>query len=209
MEVDVYRKDGSLSGEKINLSPEIFEIEPNDHAIYQAVRAYLANKRQGTHKTKTFGEVRGSGKKLWRQKHTGRARVGSIRSPLWKGGGAIFGPVPRDYSLDLPKKVKLLARKSALSYKVKEGNIKVVEDFSLESPKTKIMVDILKNLGLSALKVLFLLPTNDIIIRKSANNLQRVKVLQASQASVYELLDNNVILMQKSAVEVLERSFRR
>jgi large subunit ribosomal protein L4 len=118
MQIDVYKKDGSLSGDKVTLTPAIFEIEPNDHAIYQAVITHLAHQRQGTHKTKTYGEVSGSGKKLWKQKHTGRARIGAVRSPLWKGGGTIFGPKPHKYTLKLPKAVKQLARKSALSYKV-------------------------------------------------------------------------------------------
>jgi large subunit ribosomal protein L4 len=116
MELEIYKKDGKASGEKITLSPDIFEVTPNDQAIYEAVTAYQANQRQGTHKTKTYGEVAGSGKKLWKQKHTGRARIGAVRSPLWKGGGTIFGPMPRDYSRKLPKQMKQLARKSALSY---------------------------------------------------------------------------------------------
>src|SRR6266852_7663696 len=127
MELEVYKKDGTPSGQKVKLSSDIFGIEPNDHAIYESVTAYLANQRQGTHKTKTYGEVSGSGKKLWKQKHTGRARIGALRSPLWKGGGTIFGPVPRDYSKKLPKQIKQLARKSALSYKAKDAAIKVVE----------------------------------------------------------------------------------
>src|SRR6185369_3968146 len=148
MELEVYKKDGSVSGEKVSLPEAIYGITPNDHAIYQAVRVYLANQRQGTHKTKTMGEVSGSGKKLWKQKHTGRARVGSIRSPLWKGGGTIFGPVPRDYSMKLPQKVKQLARKSALSAKVADGNLRIVEDFTFGAPKTKDMTAVMKALGL-------------------------------------------------------------
>src|ERR1041385_702577 len=125
MELEVYKKDGSPSGQKVKLSSEIFGIEPNDHAIYEAVNAHLANQRQGTHKTKTYGEVSGSGKKLWKQKHTGRARIGAARSPLWKGGGTIFGPVPRDYSNKLPKQIRQLARKSPLSYKAKSQSIQI------------------------------------------------------------------------------------
>ncbi|OLD79630.1 MAG: 50S ribosomal protein L4, partial [Ignavibacteria bacterium 13_1_40CM_2_61_4] len=152
MELEIYKKDGTVSGDRVRLSPEVFEIQPNDHAIYQAVTTYLANRRQGTHKTKTYGEVSGSGKKPWKQKHTGRARVGAVRSPLWRGGGTIFGPVPRDYSKKLPKQVKQLARKSALSYKAKNASIKVVEDFTFEQPKTRELAAILKALQVSELK---------------------------------------------------------
>ena len=128
--LEVYKKDGTLSGEKVTLAPDIFEIEPREHVMYEAVKAYLANQRQGTHKTKTRSEVSGSGKKLWKQKHTGRARMGSIRSPLWKGGGTMFGPKPRDYSIKLPVKIKRLARKSALSFKAKELQIKIHNNFT-------------------------------------------------------------------------------
>src|ERR1043166_6617141 len=145
MDIEVYKKDGKPSGEKVTLSAGVFGIEPNDHAIYESVTAYLAKQRQGTHKTKTYGEVSGSGRKLWKQKHTGRARIGAIRSPLWKGGGTIFGPVPRAYSNKLPKQLRQLARKSALTYKAKDAAIKVVEDFTFDGkPMTKGMAAILK-----------------------------------------------------------------
>ncbi len=207
MQLDIYKKDGSLSGEKITLSPDIFEIAPNDHAIYQAVRVYRANQRQGTHKTKTYGEVSGSGKKLWRQKHTGRARIGALRSPLWKGGGTIFGPVPHDYSMKLPKQVKQLARKSALSVKAKESAIKIIEDFSFEKPATKEMVTILKALKISDKKILLLVTAKDEQVYKSGRNIERFNVIEAAKASTYELLDNQVLLIQKSAVEVIEKTF--
>jgi large subunit ribosomal protein L4 len=207
MQLDIYNKDGSLSGEKITLSPDIFEIAPNDHALYQAVRTYRANQRQGTHKTKTYGEVSGSGKKLWRQKHTGRARIGALRSPLWKGGGTIFGPVPRDYSMKLPKQVKQLARKSALSVKAKESAIKIIEDFSFEKPATKEMVTILKALKISDKKTLLLVTAKDEQVYKSGRNIERFNVIEAAKASTYELLDNQVLLIQKSAVEVIEKTF--
>jgi large subunit ribosomal protein L4 len=207
MQLDIYKKDGSLSGEKITLSPDIFEITPNDHAIYQAVRVYRANQRQGTHKTKTYGEVSGSGKKLWRQKHTGRARIGALRSPLWKGGGTIFGPVPHDYSMKLPKQVKQLARKSALSVKAKESAIKIIEDFSFEKPATKEMVTILKALKLSDKKTLLLVTAKDEKVYKSGRNIEKFNVLEAAKASTYELLDNQFLLIQKSAVEVIEKIF--
>ena len=208
MQIDIYKKDGKLSGEKATLSPSIFEIQPNDHAIYQAVTSYLANQRQGTHKTKTYGEVSGSGKKLWKQKHTGRARIGAVRSPLWKGGGTIFGPVPRDYRKKLPKQVSQLARKSALSYKVKDGAIKIVEDFLIEKPKTKEMFSLLKALELSGKKIVFLVPKTDQGIWKSGRNISRLNILEASKASTYEILDNQILLIQKSAIEVLEKTFQ-
>ena len=207
MELDVYTKDGKVSGQKISLSPEIFEIEPNDHAIYQAVVSYGRNQRQGTHKTKTYGEVSGSGKKLWKQKHTGRARVGALRSPLWKGGGSIFGPMPRDYSRQLPKQIRQLARKSALSHKAKESAIKVVEDFTFDQPKTKGMIAILKGLELSGRKTLLLVPKIDQTVWKSGRNIEHLNVVEASKASTYEVMNSQVLLIQKSAVEVLEKTF--
>ena len=207
MELDVYTKDGKVSGQKVTLSPTIFEIEPNDHAIYQAVVAYGRNQRQGTHKTKTYGEVSGSGKKLWKQKHTGRARIGAVRSPLWKGGGTIFGPQPRDYSRQLPKQIRQLARKSALSHKAKDAAIKVVEDFTFDQPKTKEMVSILKGLELSGRKTLLLVPKIDHAVWKSGRNIENLNIVEASKASTYELLDNQVLLIQKSAVQALEQTF--
>ncbi len=206
MKIEVYKKNGSSSGQQVELPASIFEIEPNDHAIYLAVRVSTANKRQGTHKAKNFGEVKGSGKKLWKQKHTGRARIGAIRSPLWKGGGAIFGPVPRDYSMKIPQKVKQLARKSALSYRAKEGNIKVVEDFSFDIPKTKDILSILTSLGLHDKKVLLLLNGNNPSIVKSGRNLPSLNIQDGAKASTYELMDNQLILVQKSAIEAIVKS---
>ena len=207
MRLEVYKIDGTKSGEYVELRPDIFEIKPNDHAIYLAVKAYLANQRQGTHKTKTRGEVRGGGRKPWPQKHTGRARAGSTRSPLWVGGGTVFGPVPRDYSLDLPKKVKQLARKSALSYKAKDEQIIVVEDFTFEEPKTKKMVEILKAFNLLNKKVLLLTASTDLNVYKSGRNIPGLNILEAYKASTYDILNNQMILIQKSAVEVLQNTF--
>lgn len=208
MELEVYKKDGTESGERVQLSAEVFEIQPNDHAIYRAVTVYLANRRQGTHKTKTYGEVRGSGKKLWKQKHTGRARIGAVRSPLWKGGGTIFGPIPRDYSTKLPKQVRQLARKSALSYKAKNSSITIVEDFTLEQPKTRNLAEILGALKLSDRKTLLVVPKRDELIWKSGRNIPLLHVIEASKASTYEILDNQMLLIQKSAVELLEKTFQ-
>lgn len=209
MQLDVYKKDGTVSGEKVKLSPDIFEVEPSEHAIYQAVKVYRDNQRQGTHKTKTYGEVSGSGKKLWRQKHTGRARIGAIRSPLWRGGGTIFGPLPRDYSKKMPKQLKQLARKSALSVKAKDSAIKIVEDFTFERPSTKEMVLILKALHLSEKKTLLLVPAKDEHVYKSGRNIENLNVLEAAKASTYELMDNQVLLIQKSAIDVIEKSFKK
>lgn len=204
MTIDVLKINGSKSGEKIELSDSIFAIEPNDHAIYLDVKAYLANQRQGTHKAKERGEVRGGGKKPWKQKGRGGARAGTIRSPLWVGGGTIFGPRPRDYRQDLPKKVKQLARKSALSYKVKDEQLVVVEDFSFDKPKTKDFVNVLESLKLAGKKVLLLTGDYKPEVYKSGRNIPKVQVLEAAKATTYDLLNNQVLIMQKSAVNVIE-----
>ena len=204
MQLEVLKIDGSKTGEMVELSPAIFEIKPNDQAIYQAVTAYMANARQGTHKTKTRGEVRGGGKKPWKQKHTGRARSGSIRNPVWVGGGTIFGPQPHDYEKKVNDKVKILAKKSALSYKAKDTGLMVVEDFTLEESKTRRVVEILNSLGLKGKKVLVLLPKGDRKIFLAARNMQKVFVKDAVGASVYEILNNDVVLFQKSALTALQ-----
>ncbi|HEX9656446.1 MAG TPA: 50S ribosomal protein L4 [Bacteroidota bacterium] len=208
MELEVYKKNGTASGEKVKLAVEIFGIEPNAHAIYQAVRVYMNNQRQGTAKVKTRSEVRGGGKKPFKQKGTGQARQGTRRSPLMPGGGSIFGPQPRDYSMTLPLKVKKLARKSALSHKAKNGEIKIVEDFSLEAPRTKEIVSILKALSLNEKKTLLLMPSNDGNVVKSGRNIPRFAVVVADKASTYDLVNNQVLLIQKSAVEVLQNTFK-
>lgn len=207
MTLDVFKIDGSKSGEKINLSDSIFAIEPNDHAIYLSVKAFLANQRQGTHKAKERGEVSGGGKKPWKQKGRGGARAGTTRSPLWVGGGTIFGPRPRDYRQDLPKKVKRLARKSALSYKAKDEQLMVVEDFNLDQPKTKEFTKILDALKVNGKKVLLLTHQNNTNIYKSGRNIPKVKVLEAANASTYDLLNNQILILQKSAVDVIEKTF--
>jgi large subunit ribosomal protein L4 len=208
MELDVYKRDGTLSGDKVKLSEEIFGIEPNQHVMHQAVRVYLDNQRQGTSKVKTRSEVRGGGKKPFKQKHTGMARQGSSRSPIMAGGGSIFGPEPRDYSRTLPVKVRRLARKSALSIKAKEGLIKVVEDFSFEAPKTKELAAVLKSLGLDASKTLLLLPKSDPNVVKSGRNIPSMNIKEADKASTYDLVNTQVLLIQKSAVEVLQNTFK-
>jgi large subunit ribosomal protein L4 len=208
MELEVFKKNGTKSGETVKLSEEIFGIEPNQHAMYQAVRSYLDGQRQGTAKVKTRSEVRGGGRKPFRQKHTGMARRGTSRSPLLAGGGVIFGPQPREYATKLSLKVRRLARKSALSFKVKEGQIKVVEDFSMDAPKTKDMVGVLGSLGIASVKTLMLLPKSDQNVVKSGRNIPGMQVLEADKASTYDLLNNQMLLIHKSAVEVLQNTFK-
>ncbi|MFZ1517281.1 MAG: 50S ribosomal protein L4 [Ignavibacteriaceae bacterium] len=207
MTLDVYKIDGSKSGEKIDLSDSIFAIEPNDHAIYLSVKSFLANQRQGTSKAKERGEVRGGGKKPWKQKGRGGARAGTSRSPLWVGGGTIFGPRPRDYRQDIPKKLRRLARKSAFSYKLKDEQLLVVEDFNIDQPKTKEFSKILSALKISGKKVLLLTEVNNPNIYKSGRNIPKVKVLEAAKASTYDLLNNQILILQKSAVKEIEKTF--
>jgi large subunit ribosomal protein L4 len=206
MELEVYKKDGTKSGQTVTLAPEVFEITPNDHAIYQAVRSIQANQRQGTHKVKGRSEVRGGGRKPFKQKKTGRARSGSSRSGIWVGGGSIFGPKPHDYVVKLSAKVRALARRSALSYKAKDNQIVVVEDFSLEAPKTKELMTVLKALSLYGKKTLVLTTKNEESLYKSSRNIPTVSVREAGKASTYDILDTQVLLIQKSAVEVLQKS---
>ena len=207
MTIEIYKTNGTKSGKKIKLDDSIFGIEPNDHALYLDVKAYLANQRQGTHKTKERSEVRGGGRKPWRQKGRGTARAGTSRSPLWVGGGTIFGPRPRNYRQDLPKKVKKLARKSALSYKVKDKQLMVVEDFTFEKPKTKEFIQILQALDADGKKVLLLTGKTNDIVYKSGRNISKVNILEAGKASTYDIVNNQLLILQKSAVEVIEKTF--
>lgn len=204
MKLEVYKTDGTKSGETVDLSKDIFEIEPNDHVIYLAVKTYLANQRQGTHKAKERGEVNGGGKKPWKQKGRGGARAGTTRSPLWVGGGSIFGPKPHSYRKKINKKVNALARKSALSYKAKANQIVVVEDFNFDAPKTKNFIDILSKLQLKGKKALLLTNGTQENVYKSGRNIEKVNVLEANKASAYDLLNNQVLVLQKSAVNILE-----
>jgi large subunit ribosomal protein L4 len=209
MKLDLYKTDGTASSKKIELDDNIFGIEPNDHAIYLAVKAYLANQRQGTHKAKERSEVSGGGKKPWKQKGRGGARAGTTRSPLWIGGGTIFGPRPRDYRQNLTKKVKSLARKSALSYKVKDEQLYIVEDFNFEQPKTKEFVNILNALEVNGKKILLLTDGKLEAVYKSGRNIPKVKILEASKASTYDILNNQVLLIQKSALDIVQNSFTK
>lgn len=206
MELKVFKIDGTESGDTVKLPDEVFAIEPNNHLIYQAVRSYLANRRQGTHKTKERNEVKGGGKKPYRQKGTGGARRGTNRSPLMVGGGTIFGPKPHKYSVDLPVKAARLARKSALSLKAKENEITVVEDFSFEKPKTKDLLSILQSLNLKDVKTLLLLTERNDGLYKSGRNLPNLNVKISDKAATYDLVNNKMILIQKSAIDNLCKS---
>ena len=207
MEVAIYNISGAETGKKATLNDEIFGIEPNNHAIYLDVKQYLANKRQGTHKSKQRNEVMGSTRKLKKQKGTGGARSGSILSPLFPGGGRVFGPVPRDYSFKLNKKLKQLARKSALAYKVKGEALTVVEDFAMEVPKTKEFIGITKNLNLEGKKILLVLPESNANVALSARNLQNVKVVLASNINTYDVMNAGNIVLAEGSVNVINQMF--
>lgn len=209
MELSVYKTDGSESGKKVTLDSGIFGIEPNDHAIYLDVKQYLANQRQGTHKTKEKWEVAYSTKKIVRQKGSGGARHGSIKSPTFVGGGRAFGPQPRDYSFKLNKKLKQLARFSALSYKVKESALTIVESFDLEAPKTKEMIKIVKNLKVNDRKILFVLPENSENIYMSSRNLQNVKVITVNEISTYDLVNSTSVVFVDGVQDILQAQYGR
>lgn len=201
MLVEVYTKEGKKSGKQVELPADIFAIEPNTHVVYLAVKAEMASRRQGTHKTKTRKEVRGGGKKPWRQKGRGVARAGTIRSPLWVGGGRVFGPQPRDYTQAVNKKVKRLARRSVLSAKIREQQVVVVEDFSVDSGKTRDMVAVLQNFEVGKKKALMLLPGHDEKTLKASRNIPNLHVQMAEAASAYELLDCQKLFIQQSAID--------
>ena len=207
MEIAIYNVSGKDTGKKAVLKDEIFGIEPNNHAIYLDVKQYLANQRQGTHKSKQRNEVAGSTRKLKKQKGTGGARAGSILSPLFVGGGRVFGPVPRDYSFKLNKKLKQLARKSALAYKVKGEALTVVEDFAVEVPKTKEFIGITKNLNLEGKKILLVLPESNANVALSARNLQNVKVVLASNINTYDVMNAGNIVLAEGSVNVINQMF--
>ena len=203
MEVAVYNIKGQATASKVVLDDTIFGIEPNDHAIYLDVKQYLANQRQGTHDTLEKSTVSGSTRKLHKQKGTGGYRKGSIKSPLFRGGARVFGPHPRDYSFKLNKKLKKLARKSALSYKLKDNQLTIVEDFTFENPKTKNVVELLKSFQLSGKKVLIVLSKSDDNVFLSSRNLKRVKVVHASDLNTYEILNaTNLLITAESAKEI-------
>jgi len=203
MEVAVLKYSGEKTSKKVNLADTVFGIEPNDHAIYLDVKSYLANQRQGTHKAKQRNEVSGSSKKIKKQKGTGGARAGNIKNPQFKGGGRIFGPTPRDYAFKLNKKVKDLARKSALSYKAKDNSIAVLEDFNFESAKTKQFTSMLAALSLAGKKTLFVLPEVNKNIVLSGRNIQNAKITTADQVNTYDVMNaDNVIFVESSISKV-------
>ena len=204
MEVSVYNIKGEDTGRKVVLNDAIFGIEPNDHAIYLDVKQYMANQRQGTHKSKERSEISGSTRKLGRQKGGGGARRGDINSPVLVGGARVFGPQPRDYGFKLNKKVKALARKSALSYKVQENAILVIEDFNFEAPKTKQYVDLLQNLKVADKKLLMVLPEANKNVYLSARNIQRKEMAVASAVNTYQVLNADALVVTESALAVIE-----
>lgn len=208
MEIKVLNKAGQETGRTVSLDEQIFGIEPNDHAIYLDVKQILANKRQGTHSSKERAEVAGSTKKLKKQKGTGGARAGSMKSPVFVGGGRVFGPRPRNYDFKLNKKVKELARKSALSYKAKEEAILVVEDFTLETPKTREFVQISNNLKINDKKSLFVLPEENKNIYLSSRNLQGISVITASELNTYQILNAKRVIVLESSVSKIEELFK-
>lgn len=207
MEVKVLNIQGKETAKKVVLADTIYGIEPNDHAIYLDVKQFLANQRQGTHKSKERAEVAGSTRKLHRQKGTGGARKGSIRNPLYKGGGRVFGPRPRDYSFKLNKKLKELARLSALTYKAKSNSIIVIEDVDFEGPKTKAFIDLLQNLNVSDKKTLLVLANSNKNVYLSSRNLSNAKVVIASELNTYDVLNATSLLLVESSVKEIEKIY--
>ena len=204
MELEVLRVTGESTGRKVQLNENIYGIEPNDHCIYLDVNLIRANQRQGTHKSKTRSEIAGSTRKLIRQKGTGGARRGDINSPVLRGGGRVFGPQPRDYGFKLNKKVRLLARKSALTYKMRDAEIAILEDFTFDSIKTKKMVEVLNNLKVNGGKNLFVFPTVDTNVVMSARNIQRTQVTLARNLNTYDILNAKKIFILESSLPQIE-----
>lgn len=205
MEVSVLNINGQETGRRVALNDAIYGIEPNEHVLYLAVKQYLANQRQGTAKSKERSEMSGSTRKLGRQKGGGGARRGDINSPVLVGGGRVFGPKPRDYRQKLNKKVNILARKSALSYQAKENGIIVVEDFTLEAPKTKDFLNIVKNLKVEGKKVLVVLPTEDKNVYLSARNLKEAQVMGAANINTYKILNADAVIIAESSLETIDK----
>lgn len=208
MELSVYNIKGEVTDKKVTLDDSIFGIEPNDHVIWLDVKQYMANRRQGTHKSKERSEIAGSTRKLIRQKGSGGARRGDINSPVLVGGGRVFGPKPRDYNFKVNKKVKALARKSALSLKAKNNAIVVVEDFAFDTPKTRQFVELTKNLQLADKKLLFVLPNQNKNVYLSARNLGGINVITASDINTYKIMDCASLVMMESSVAVIDNLFK-
>jgi large subunit ribosomal protein L4 len=208
MEVKVLNKEGKATTKKVKLTAGIFAIDPNDHAIYLDVKQYLANQRQGTHQSRERGEIIGSTRKIKKQKGTGTARAGSIKNPLFRGGGRVFGPRPKNYGFKLNKKLKVLARKSALSYKAKEESILILEDLSFKSPKTKEFATVLKNLKVDNAKSLFVTSEKDKNTFLSSRNLPNAKVITADMLNTYDILDSNMLIISEKAFPQIEKQFK-
>ncbi|MBP7408807.1 MAG: 50S ribosomal protein L4 [Flavobacteriales bacterium] len=209
MELDIHTKDGKSTGKKAKLNDAVFGIEPNDHAIWLDVKQHLANQRQGTAKTLEKSEVSGSTKKMHRQKGTGGSRKGSIKSPLFKGGARVFGPKPRDYHFKLNKKVKDLARRSALTHKAKDGSIKVIDAVSMSAPKTSEFIAMLKAFELTGRKSVLVVPTKDDNVLLSARNIQRTRVVVASELNTYDIMNATGLLIVKDAIAPLEATLTK
>jgi len=209
MEVKVVNVSGKETGAKVQLPESVFGIEPNDHAIYLDVKQYLANQRQGTHKAKQRNEIAGSTRKLYKQKGTGGARAGSVKSPLFNGGGRVFGPQPRDYSFKLNKKLKSLARNSALSYKAKDSNIVVIEDFSFDAVKTKSYIQLQSDLNVSDVKTLLVLGAANNNVYLSSRNLKKTKVIVANQLNTYDVLNAGKLILTTGALKTLEEALAK
>ena len=205
MEIAVYNKEGQATSRKVKVPEEVFGIEPNDHSIYLVVKQFLANNRQGTHKAKERAEISGSTKKIKRQKWTGGARAGSLKSPVFVGGGRVFGPKPRDYSFKLNKKEKQLARRSALSYKAKSNEILVLEEINYETPKTKEFRSLMKNLNLSNKKTLLVVKESNKNLYLSSRNLATAKVVTVSELSTYDVMHASNVILSESSVSEIEK----
>jgi len=204
MNLLVINKDGKETGRTATLSDDVFGIEPNQHVVYLDVKHYLANQRQGTHKAKQRAEINRSTKKIVRQKGSGGARHGSTKAPIFVGGGRVFGPTPRDYDFKLNKKIKVLARKSVLSSRVKESSVSIIEDFTFDAPKTKSYLSFLSALSLTGIKTLFIIASYDDNVYLSARNIPRTKVLSADEVSTYDLINADKILISEGAVSKIE-----
>lgn len=207
MKLDVLNINGDKTGNSVDLPDNIFGIEPNEHVVYLAVKQYLANQRQGTHKSKERGEITGSTRKIKKQKGTGTARAGSIKSPVFRGGGRIFGPRPRNYEQKLNKKVRRLARKSALSDKMSKNNIFIIEDFAFDSPKTKAYLGILNKLGLSDKKTILVTSKNDANLFLSSRNIPNADVQAAANLHTYQVLNANTLILSVSSVDAIKQTF--
>ena len=209
MKVSVYNTEGKETSNSVSLSKDIFGIEPNNHAIYLDVKHYLAAQRQGTHKSKERGEITGSGRKIRKQKGSGAARVGDIKNPLFRGGGRVFGPRPRNYKFKLNKKVKTLARKSALSQMAKDKNIIILEDFSMDTPSTKGYTNILSNLDQENNKTLLILADSNKNILLSSRNLKKSKVVSVSSLTTYDLMNANKLMFVESSIKEIEKNYKK